>query len=493
MFKKKLQYRIILLVFVILLVVGLIGGGTVLYLQRQTTIANFTESTVVLAATLRDSLERDMLLADRQHVQQSVNLMASRKPINDVTIVSIERKVFASSNAAAIGQIREDEGITRVFASGETVTRAANQPGENLYVAFPVWNKPDCYVCHGSGPQILGAIEIGVDSRLLDKQLQEQSLIMVVIAGVSFLIIGGTLAYMFRSSVVNPISKLITSARRIAGGDLSTRVEIQRNDEIGTMANSFNEMAEQVEQHAKALEASKMKLEETVQERTRQLQETAGIRGQLLERLISAQEEERRRVARELHDEAGQALSAIMLDMAMAIDALPDGTTEAKQRLSQSRTLAAQTLGDLRKLIYDLRPEVLDHLGLAPALRSYVKSRLEAKNIKVRLSLSGLENRLPARMETTIFRIIQEATTNVVRHSGASTVSINLAVTNSMVNASVEDNGKGFDVEAALQASESWGLRGIRERVGLVGGQLSIKSVPGQGTHIKFQIPLEGN
>lgn len=493
MFRNRLQYRIILMVFAILLAVGLIGGGAILYLQRQTTIANFTESTVVLAATLRDSLERDMLLVDREHIQQSVSLMASRKPINDVTIVSIERKVFASSDLSAIGRLREDAGISRVFTSGATVTLAENQAGDNLSIVFPVVNKPDCYQCHGSGPQILGAIEIRVDSRLMDKQLQEQSLIMVVIAGFTFLIIGGTLTYMFRSSVVTPISKLITSARRIAGGDLGSRVEIQRDDEIGMMAKSFNEMAERVEQNAMALEAAKTKLEETVQERTKQLRETAGIRGQLLERLISAQEEERHRVARELHDEAGQALSAIMLDLARAIDGLPAEATDAKQKLLQSRALAAQTLGELRKLIYDLRPEVLDQLGLAPALRSYVKSRLEAKNIKVRLSLSGLENRLPPAMETTIFRIIQEATTNVVRHSGASSVSIKVAATKSAVNASIEDNGKGFDVEAAFKASESWGLRGIRERIGLVGGQVTITSEPGQGTQIRFQIPLEGS
>ncbi|MEK7354434.1 MAG: HAMP domain-containing protein, partial [Chloroflexota bacterium] len=257
-FKNKLQYRIILLVFVILVVIGLIGDGIMLYLQRRTTVAHFTESTVVLAAALRDSLERDMLLPDRQHVQKSVELMASRKPVTDVTVISNERKVFASSDASAIGQIRVDKELTPVFTSGETITRTGNN---NLYIALPVLNKPDCYGCHGSGPQILGAIKIGMDSQSLDKQLQEQTLIMVVIAGVTLLIIGVTLTYMFRSSVVNPILKLIASARRIAGGDLSARVEIQRDDEVGMMARSFNEMAERVEQNARALEASKMELE----------------------------------------------------------------------------------------------------------------------------------------------------------------------------------------------------------------------------------------
>ena len=493
LFKSKLQYRIILLVFVILLVLGIVGDGTILYLQRKTAIARFTESMVILAAALRDSLERDMLLVNRQHIQESVELMASRPPISSVTIFSTEQKVFASSDTSAINQPRQEIDLARVFASGDTVTRTEKQSVDgHIYVALPVLNKPDCYRCHGSASAILGAIEIGVERELLDKQLQEQTLIMVVIAGITFLVIGAALTYMFRSSVVTPIAKLTASARRIASGELGARVEIQRDDEVGLMAKSFNEMAEQVEKHAQALESTKLELEETVQKRTKQLQETAVIRGQLLERLISAQEEERRRVARELHDEAGQALSAIMLDLARAIDALPAGATEARQKLTQSRALAAQTLAELRKMIYDLRPEVLDQLGLAPALRSYVKSRLEDKNIKVRLSLSGLENRLPTRLETTIFRIIQEATTNVVRHSGASNVSIKVAVTKTAVDASIDDNGKGFDTEATFKAPGSWGLRGIRERVSAVGGQLDITSQPGQGTHIKLGIPLEG-
>ena len=492
-FKNKLQSRIILLVFGILLVIGIIGGTVMLYLQRQTTVTHFTESTVTLATMLRDSLERDMLLADREHVQQSVELMASRRPANDVTILSNERRIYASSHTSEIGKIRDDEEISRVFVSGETVTRAENRYGnENLYVILPVWNKPDCYNCHGSKLKILGAIEIGMDSGLLDKQIQEQTLIMVGIAGITFIIVGGGLTYIFRSAVINPMSKLVASARSIAGGDFSARVEMQRDDEVGMVARSFNEMAERVEQHARALEVSKRELEETVQKRTQQLQKTVGIRGQLLERLISAQEEERHRVARELHDEAGQALSAIMMDLARAIDGLPSEAVEAKQVMLQSRALAAQTLAELRKLIYDLRPEVLDQLGLAPALRSYVKSRLEAQDIKVRLRLSGLEDRLPSRLEITLFRIIQESITNVVRHSGASVVNIQVAVTDSLVTATIEDDGQGFDVETALQASESWGLRGIRERVSLVNGQLSIESKPGQGTRIRFQIPLGG-
>jgi len=217
----------------------------------------------------------------------------------------------------------------------------------------------------------------------------------------------------------------------------------------------------------------------------------ATLRGQLLERLSSAQEEERRRIARELHDEAGQALTVIMMDLARVINALPDEATEARERVSQSRAMAAQTLAELRKLINDLRPEVLDQLGLVPALRSYAKRRLDSENIEARLRFEGLEGRLDPRIETTLFRVIQEASTNIIRHSKATTVDIEIARSDSVVRTTIVDNGKGFDVESAFDAPMSWGLRGIRERIAVVGGELTIESAEGKGTRIEFTIPLE--
>jgi signal transduction histidine kinase len=290
---------------------------------------------------------------------------------------------------------------------------------------------------------------------------------------------------------MNPLSKLAASASRLARGDFSARAEVVRKDEVSMVARTFNDMAERVEQYAGALEESKAELEQRVEERTKQVQQLAVVRGQLLERLISAQEEERRRVARELHDEAGQSLTVLMTGISKAIDALPEGATEANEELSRSHGLAAQTLAELRKLIYDLRPEVLDQLGLVPALRSYIKRRLDTEKIKLQLNFSGVRERLSPQVETTLFRIIQEAVTNIVRHAEASVVKIEVAAKNSMVMAIIEDNGKGFDVEAAFESPESWGLRGMRERVTIVGGELSIKSRAGGGTRLKLQIPLE--
>jgi len=256
------------------------------------------------------------------------------------------------------------------------------------------------------------------------------------------------------------------------------------------VARAFNEMVEQVQRDAIALEDSKRDLERRVQDRTARLQQMATDRGHLLQRLVSAQEEERRRIARELHDEAGQSLTMIMMDLGRAIDALPIQEEEAKKKLEQTRSLAAQTLTEVRKLIYDLRPEVLDQLGLIPALRSYTKNRLEVENIKTRLRFTGLNDRLPPEIEVTLFRVIQEAVTNIIRHSKASMVDVEVNGTEQSVAATIADDGQGFDVEAALADPESWGLRGIRERISIVGGDLSKQSGPGKGTQVQFRIRL---
>lgn len=481
-FNRRLQYRITLLVWGVLIVFGLIGSGTVLYLERQATVAHFKESTTTLAAALADMIKRDMLLGDRSHIQESVNQMASRSPITGVTVVSSDERIYVSAGPETVTDVRNNPEIVRALSSTNATDQAQSRyTAQNLFVAFPVDNMPACHTCHGDQNKILGAIEIARDTTPLGAQSREQTLIMAAMAGLTFVSVSTVLGLMLRSAVVKPLANVADSAGRIARGDLTARVKVAREDEVGTLAKAFNDMAENLEQHARAL-----------QERTVQLQQMAGMRGQLLDQVTSAQEEERRRLARELHDEVGQALSSIMLDLAMAIDGLPSEAVEARERLAQSRAIAAQTLGELRKLIYDLRPEVLDQLGLGPAVRSYAKSHFETRNIKVIFSFQGLKGRLQQRTETTLFRVIQEAITNVIRHAEASVVKIQIVVEDRLITASVEDNGKGFDPDVGFGKSGSWGLRGLRERAMTVGGRLSIESKPGKGTRVKFEIPLEG-
>lgn len=488
----RLQYEITLFIFIILLVVGIAGATVMLRFQQQAAIDQYEESAVTVAEMLRKSLEHEMTSGNPEHVQGVIASYASRDFVSEITIVSTGQKVFASGDVSEIGTVRADPGVSRVLAAGETVTRFEEGQGQSeLSVIYPVVNKSECQSCHGTEKEVLGAIEIGLSRSSIDDQIRNQILIMVLIGGLTFILVGAALAFMLRSAVMSPLSKLSATAGRLARGDLAARAEVERNDEVGMLARTFNNMAERVEQYAGALEDSKTELEQRVEERTQQVRQMAVVRGQLLESLISAQEEERRRVARELHDEAGQSLSMLMTEIGKAIEALPDGATGTAEELSRSHELAAQTLAELRKLIYDLRPEVLDQLGLVPALRSYIKRRLETEKIKLHLNFSGVKQRLSPQVEITLFRIIQGAVTNIVRHAEATRVRIEVSTRNSVLTTVIEDNGRGFDAEAAFASPESWGLRGIRERVTIVGGTLSIESSPGGGTRINLQIPME--
>lgn len=226
-------------------------------------------------------------------------------------------------------------------------------------------------------------------------------------------------------------------------------------------------------------------------EEVRQRDET---HSHLLAKAISAQEEERKRIARELHDESAQALTSLLmrLDAAMAAGGLSPATRE---RLEQIRSQAVRTLEETRRLIKDLRPTALDDLGLVAAIRAHAEDALGAQGVDVRVSVEGLSERLPSEVETTLFRIVQEATNNCLRHARARSFRVTLSRRNGRIVGEVTDDGVGFDMEAVFKHGTNLplGLLGMQERAALVGGDLAIWSRPGEGTRIHLELPLPGS
>jgi signal transduction histidine kinase len=223
-----------------------------------------------------------------------------------------------------------------------------------------------------------------------------------------------------------------------------------------------------------------------------ELQRKEEMRRLLLDKVIMAQEEERKRISRELHDDVGQALTALVMNLGGVEESLSDRQEELRERLRDIRDLASQTLVEIRRLMLDLRPTMLDDLGLIPAISWYAESHLARANIKPHLEVAGFQGtRLPAQIETVLFRVVQEAITNIVKHSGASQATIRLEVVDSRLKAAIEDNGRGFEVkEAAIASQGTLGLTGMAERVSLIGGTLRIDSQPGKGTRLSLEIPL---
>ena len=205
----------------------------------------------------------------------------------------------------------------------------------------------------------------------------------------------------------------------------------------------------------------------------------------VVRRVVAAQEAERKRLARELHDETGQALTSILLGLKPLERAADEQLAEA---VASVRALVVSTLQDVRRLAVELRPAALDDFGLVPAVTRLADTFREQTGMHVELEARLSEERLPAEVETALYRIVQEALTNVVKHSAATRVSILLTERDHAVAAMVEDDGVGFEIESANE--EGLGLVGMRERIGLVGGRLQVESSAGAGTTVVAEVPV---
>jgi signal transduction histidine kinase len=263
-------------------------------------------------------------------------------------------------------------------------------------------------------------------------------------------------------SIRQPVERLTMAAERLAAGDLEQAMPSEGPDEIGRLAE--------------ALERLRVALVDDER------------RSRLLKGVLSAQEDERRRIARELHDETTQQLTALALQIDMA------QRGGARASLVPARALVNTMIDGLHRVIYDLRPSVLDDLGLLPAIRSYGRTHLEANGIAVHYEgPDELQEPLEPEATTAIYRIVQEALANVLRHAQAEAVQIACAVDKGVLTIEIEDDGAGFDprtVSRPRASGQGLGLLGMRERLSLLGGRLAIDAAPGAGTRVTITLPL---
>lgn len=272
--------------------------------------------------------------------------------------------------------------------------------------------------------------------------------------------------------LTRPILALVATAQSIGRGDLAARAAPWANDEIGALALAFNQMVED-------LEAGRRAIAEKEQART-----------QLLQKLITAQEEERRRIARELHDGVGQVLTSLIVGNQMAAELAAPTSDVLRAKNRELAQVATETLQDVRLLSRQLRPSLLDDLGLAAALDRYREDFAHlypTLTVDLHCELAGV--RLPGLVEITLYRILQEAMTNAARHSGATLLGVLVRRRETDVQAIVEDNGHGFDPMTARKAARSVGLHAMLERAELLGGHFDIESNR-DGTTVYVEIPL---
>jgi signal transduction histidine kinase len=334
-----------------------------------------------------------------------------------------------------------------------------------------------------------------------------------ILLGVPSFLLALLVAWATVRSVTRPVTVLTSLAERIASGDLSQEVPDLGKDEVGQLARSFETMRVKLRDSLDSIQAWSRQLEERVQERTKELEasrdhlrqvaeenaalyeelkQKESLRGELLKKVIGAQEEERRRIARELHDETSQTLTALVMGMEAVTLAPSLSRQQLGEKLSRLKGLAVQTLDEVHNIIYDLRPSVLDDLGLVAGLEWYAENRLQPLGLSVHVEVGGQERRLPPEVETVLFRIGQEAISNVARHAEASNVFLTIHFHENAVSLEVEDDGKGFlPTTASSAAPPGWGLLGMRERATLLKGELDIASEPGRGTCVTVRVPLD--
>jgi signal transduction histidine kinase len=320
----------------------------------------------------------------------------------------------------------------------------------------------------------------------------------LVMLGAAALAVALLFAWGAARSVTDPLETLSRAADRMARGAVETPIADLGDDQIGQLGRAFEAMRVALERSLASTARARDDLERRVAERTRELErlyrelrERDAVRGHLLRKVIGAQEEERRRIARELHDETCQTLAVL----AMRCEAAAAGGSSAERAaaLRGVRTLAGRALDEVHRVIFDLRPSMLDDLGLLPAIRWLAARHLEPLGVSARCEFGELDERLPPETETALFRAVQEALLNVARHAQAQNVLVQAARAGDALEIEIEDDGVGFDREelaAAEPGGRGLGLLGIRERMELLGGSARIDSSAGHGTRILLRAPV---
>jgi signal transduction histidine kinase len=279
--------------------------------------------------------------------------------------------------------------------------------------------------------------------------------------------------------IMRQVKAMAKASRRLAAGEMSARTGLKYGDgELGQLAKNFDEMAIALEQRQAERELAEMELKRS-QELFRNLSTHLQV----------VREEERTRIARKIHDDMGQALTALKIDLTWLNKKLTDAQPLIREKLQSMVTLINETIETVHNLSEDLRPGILDDFGLSAAIEWQAEEFQKRTGIECRINLASDESNLSKEKSTNLFRIVQESLTNVIRHANATKVEINLSEKDGILLLEVADNGKGI-TKAAVTNPKSFGLIGIKERVHSLGGEVDISGTPNAGTRLKVKMPI---
>ena len=483
---RSLRFRIMVSIL-LPLIVALAIMIVVEYRQnRSEQLAN----ALVLAEGTGHSLDQ----AVKQHLQRSdigmiqmlMHQLADSGDLRSAVLLGEQGVVLTSSHPEATGRFLDyDEPLCQSCHPGNRAIRPSSLVVNNdtLQIAYPLKNDPGCSSCHGNEPALLGMLVADIPLMPPQTPLANGlgSEILWWLANFAAIFVG-VYAVLDRQ-VVERLATLAWEMNTFDPQAFTPLPEDAGSIEIADLYRSFNDMALTVQQHGRENERL-----------TDQLSHENRRRAELLKRIIDAQENERKRIALELHDELGQVLSGLTMQVAAIKNGLLNDPDKSMARLDHVQTHLAQGLDKMYEVILALRPSDLDDLGLSAALRHLADRTLSAQGIQHELHTDELNGRLATTLETALYRIYQEAITNVLRHSEADFVHISLERNNGSIQGAIADNGRGFHfagVDMNGGQPRGLGLLGMQERITQVGGSIEVRSAPGAGTRVQFKAPIQ--
>ncbi len=293
-------------------------------------------------------------------------------------------------------------------------------------------------------------------------------------------------------AVFTPLQALQRVTERIAQGNLGLTIPTRGTSVLRALAQNIDTMRRQVRNLLESERSLRQALAQRLEHQSGTLVQMCREREDLLTRLITAQEEERRRVARELHDETSQELANLIV----RLGALGRQTEDPhlQQQLRMLREHVARTLEGVNRIVLDLRPGLLDEYGLLPAVRWYAEERLRAVGVEVQTEVHGTPHEFPPVVQTTLYRVLQEAINNIARHAQAQHARLVFQWQPQALHIEIHDDGRGFTFDPHhLATAGHFGLLGMRERLNLIHASLEVRTAPGQGTHLFITVPYDPN
>ena len=470
--------------------VVILGAFTAIeYARYQATVfdhLSFLASQI--GQVIENSLQQDMVTQNLDGLQTMLNAIGEDKMIRVVYLLDTSGRIVFAPEGVGAGQRLDNRdptcqpchrlppaerpgSVVVTLADGQRVFRSMN----------PIENRSVCQACHSPDQRLNGLLLTDISMAPLEEPLAADLRTNLLWWAGAILVSAVVVNLALSRLVLFRLQKVSQALTRFGLGHLDLRLKPDSADEIGQLAAAFNAMGQRVQSE-----------EDQNQVLSQTLRHESAQRRELLKRLIAAQEDERRRLARDLHDNLGQDFAGLAMNLearARLVTAPPD---QARSQIRQTRALIAETTDRAYNMILDLRPSALDDLGLGPALRSHADRVLKNTGIRFELEAHDLTRRLPPEIETALFRTFQEALYNVVRHASAKCVRITLEMRDGAFKGEIADDGQGFDPSAIHpngQSRRGLGLLGMHERLAQCRGTLEILSQPGFGTRLRISIP----